>query len=128
MAEPMEDLRWWMANSPPEHGGRFEAVMDRLLYFDSFCPVVPVLVIVARFADSAVTLWNLHVLGLEAFSELEANALIVTIAGVDPLLLVPFQMGTTALLVLFCLSNRRICRWIALLGLLSFPLALTWFT
>jgi len=126
MSKWKDDLRFWFSDTVPKQGGLLDG-LDRLLYFDNFVPVIPILLILVRFIDAWVTLRTYVELGPDAFARAELNPFLSYFARFGIPAMVLYMISSTVPLIACCYSKRRYLRFMPLLCVVVFiPLALTW--
>jgi len=126
MSKWKDDLRFWFSESAPRQGGPLDG-LDKLLYFDGFVPVIPILLVLERFVDVWVTLRAYVELGPDAFARVELNPFLSYFSQFGIPWMALFMVFSTVPLIACCYSRRRYLRFMPLLCVAVFvPMALTW--
>jgi len=126
MSKWKDDLRFWFSKSIPKRGGLLDG-LDRLLYFDGFVPVIPILLVLERFIDVWVTLRAYVELGPDAFARVELNPFLSYLSQFGIPWMALFMILTTVPLIAASYSKRRFLRFLPFLCVMAFvPMALTW--
>ena len=126
MSRWREDFRFWFSDSAPGNGGLLDN-LDKLLYFDNFCPLIPILLVLERTVDVWVTLGSYMELGPHSFARAELNPVLSWVSQFGIPWMVLFMISSTVPLIACCYSERRFLRWMPFLCLVVFiPMVLGW--
>jgi len=126
MSKWKDDLHFWFSSSVPRQGGLLDG-LDRLLYFDGFVPVIPILLVLERFVDAWVTLRAYVELGPDAFARVELNPFLSYLSQFGIPWMVLFMVLSTVFLIPCCCSKRRFLRFMPFLWAVAFvPMAVSW--